>query len=321
MALITCPECKKEISDQAKSCPHCGYKLPKTKKTLSTHQKKKGVIVIIGVLLALAIVGAGYFFLSPRTVKWCCYHHISDATCNEPITCSRCGETWGEPLGHSWKEATCTEPKTCTTCGIIGARERGHDWKAATCTEPKTCTACGTTEGQASGHSWINATCTTAKRCKNCGKVEGPILGHNTIDYICTRCGESVVTKSDVPNIIDITTLQYEVNYVGGIDIYMKFANKLSTKTINYITVELEFYNAVGDVLKDDISRERQASLLFTGPLKAGKTSSKTYWRACFYNSTFSGTIAILGIKIEYADGTTLILDEDVAQYAVKDWR
>ena len=25
MALIKCPECKKEISDVAKSCPHCGY--------------------------------------------------------------------------------------------------------------------------------------------------------------------------------------------------------------------------------------------------------------------------------------------------------
>ena len=26
MALINCPECNKEISDSAKSCPHCGYK-------------------------------------------------------------------------------------------------------------------------------------------------------------------------------------------------------------------------------------------------------------------------------------------------------
>ena len=25
MALIDCPECKKEISDKANSCPHCGY--------------------------------------------------------------------------------------------------------------------------------------------------------------------------------------------------------------------------------------------------------------------------------------------------------
>ena len=24
MSLITCPECKKEISDKAKSCPKCG---------------------------------------------------------------------------------------------------------------------------------------------------------------------------------------------------------------------------------------------------------------------------------------------------------
>ena len=29
MALIECPECKKEISDSAASCPHCGYQLKK----------------------------------------------------------------------------------------------------------------------------------------------------------------------------------------------------------------------------------------------------------------------------------------------------
>lgn len=29
MSLINCPECKREISDKAKSCPHCGYELPK----------------------------------------------------------------------------------------------------------------------------------------------------------------------------------------------------------------------------------------------------------------------------------------------------
>jgi len=27
MALINCPECKTEISDKAKSCPHCGNPL------------------------------------------------------------------------------------------------------------------------------------------------------------------------------------------------------------------------------------------------------------------------------------------------------
>ena len=27
MALITCPECSREVSDQAVACPHCGYPL------------------------------------------------------------------------------------------------------------------------------------------------------------------------------------------------------------------------------------------------------------------------------------------------------
>jgi len=27
MALITCPECKKKISENAESCPKCGYRI------------------------------------------------------------------------------------------------------------------------------------------------------------------------------------------------------------------------------------------------------------------------------------------------------
>lgn len=29
MALIKCPECNKEVSDTAETCPHCGYRLKK----------------------------------------------------------------------------------------------------------------------------------------------------------------------------------------------------------------------------------------------------------------------------------------------------
>ena len=29
MALVKCPECKKEVSDTAETCPHCGYRLKK----------------------------------------------------------------------------------------------------------------------------------------------------------------------------------------------------------------------------------------------------------------------------------------------------
>ena len=43
MALIKCKECGKEMSDQAESCPNCGYKLKN--KTIKT--KKTGAIIVL----------------------------------------------------------------------------------------------------------------------------------------------------------------------------------------------------------------------------------------------------------------------------------
>lgn len=61
MALITCPECKKEISDTAISCPSCGFVLPGAQKVVSqvrtskiTYAKKNpllgGVLIVIGAI-------------------------------------------------------------------------------------------------------------------------------------------------------------------------------------------------------------------------------------------------------------------------------
>ena len=50
MALITCPECNKEVSDTNKKCPHCGYKL-------NVNKQKKGISKkIIGIIGICAIV-------------------------------------------------------------------------------------------------------------------------------------------------------------------------------------------------------------------------------------------------------------------------
>ena len=40
MALITCPECGREISDQAAACPHCGY-------PIGSPQKKSYSVVLV----------------------------------------------------------------------------------------------------------------------------------------------------------------------------------------------------------------------------------------------------------------------------------
>jgi len=42
MALITCPECNKKISDEARKCPQCGCKIPAT---LTTTEKVTGAAV------------------------------------------------------------------------------------------------------------------------------------------------------------------------------------------------------------------------------------------------------------------------------------
>lgn len=43
-----------------------------------------------------------------------CKHEWKEATCTEPKTCGKCGETEGEPSGHKWEEATVDHPKTCS---------------------------------------------------------------------------------------------------------------------------------------------------------------------------------------------------------------
>lgn len=65
MALINCPECKKEISNKATACPHCGC--PIGKKPKSSSDKLLDVvrflliIFILGYLLiVIGSIGAGF---------------------------------------------------------------------------------------------------------------------------------------------------------------------------------------------------------------------------------------------------------------------
>lgn len=79
----------------------------------------------------------------------CCFHsEWLAATCTAPKTCTECGETEGEPLGHSWTDATCADPKTCATCHLTEGEALGHAWTDATTETPKTCTVCDATEGE-----------------------------------------------------------------------------------------------------------------------------------------------------------------------------
>ncbi len=122
MALIQCPECKKEISDKAAVCPHCGCPVSATNKSLSMNPvSKQGVAPrvqnvpvvrptyqptkvkrkrqngkkTLGIVTVILVVLLLFVLISTHTI--CLFHNYSKATVVEPQTCDYCGKTQGEP--------------------------------------------------------------------------------------------------------------------------------------------------------------------------------------------------------------------------------
>ena len=164
----------------------------------------KKVLSLIAILCIALVCFAGCDFVSESTTtKAPCEHDWVDATCEAPKTCSVCGETEGEALGHTeetvaGKDATCTESgmtdgKKCTVCGEttveqtviapLGHTEETVAGKAPTCTEAgltdgKKCSVCGVTTVEqtvieALGHKAgeDDGDVTTAVTCERCDHV------------------------------------------------------------------------------------------------------------------------------------------------------
>lgn len=61
MAIITCPECKKKISETADSCPNCGYKLTPEKVTVIKKKEQQvgiGCLSVIVIFVILYMIGS-----------------------------------------------------------------------------------------------------------------------------------------------------------------------------------------------------------------------------------------------------------------------
>lgn len=62
MALIKCPECGKEISDSAVSCPNCGTPIAARKAAAAARKDqrsgKKAALILLGLILLLGFVGS-----------------------------------------------------------------------------------------------------------------------------------------------------------------------------------------------------------------------------------------------------------------------
>lgn len=61
MALIKCPECGKDVSDTAKMCPHCGYKIKIRKSILLLLDDTMNFVISEILNIVLIIVGIFMF--------------------------------------------------------------------------------------------------------------------------------------------------------------------------------------------------------------------------------------------------------------------
>lgn len=138
----------------------------------------------------------------------CLSHDFTTASCTQPQTCTKCGETEGEPLEHTWVDATCTEPKQCSVCNLTEGNPLGHTYSNATCTEPQTCTVCGATTGKPLSHVWTDATFENPKTCELCGLTEGEPKEKTRTKEEIDAAVQAVIDEIYRQNGIDPATMQ-----------------------------------------------------------------------------------------------------------------
>lgn len=201
MALITCPECGKAVSDEVKVCIQCGYPIQKWLREQKKNQGKKivsnqnkdeeGSLENVNIKSKEETISFSGDEDNERNEKT--QNDSSSSNNKKSHSKLLIGVVSGIVvliifgiliskhiicLNHEFLPATCIEAETCKYCGKTKGESLGHDWKEATCTEPKTCSVCKETEGEPLGHNWKEATCTEPKTCSVCKQKSGTSLGH-----------------------------------------------------------------------------------------------------------------------------------------------
>lgn len=230
-------------------------------------------------------------------------HSWIDATCESPDTCVRCGETQGEALGHSWIDATCESPDTCSRCGEEQGEPLGHDWKNADCYNPKTCKACGKTEGEKLEHNWQEATCENPKTCSLCKKTEGKALGHTVEVGKCDRCGQiqNYEILSKILNGLEgINSSNEKVNNyfskspsftsVEAMYIYLSYAQKEIAEEREYLQ---NIYDACGDY--SELSEIKSCAKAAMDNIPDAMTSSSDVSKFLTQTETYLAKLSLLG--------------------------
>lgn len=260
------------------------------------------------VYIAVAIIFS--VFLNPANFcdhKWIEKENVK-STCTEQgyikSHCDLCdtdNTEYIDKLEHTFEIIEDAEEKTVKKCSVCGETitdkkqvekentTTDKDSKEDTSTESKV---------EKHRHKYSKATCDKPETC-SCGEVKGEPLGHSTDCGICSRCDKEFRKQSP----ITIINWTYNIDSAGGVEWNMNIKNN-TDKQIKYVTLEWNCYNAVGDLIRDEIGWETYYRLRFTGPLDAHATSTRFCNATKFYNHSFKSS-KLTEAVVEYMDGTT----------------
>ena len=118
---------------------------------------------------------------------------VTDPTCTEAgyttYTCD-CGDTYTEAgeaaKGHSWVDADCDTAKTCSVCGATEGEALGHKYDNACDAD---CNVCGE-ERTPADHNWNEGTVTVDPTCE----------GNGVRTFTCTVCNTTKTEEIDALN-------------------------------------------------------------------------------------------------------------------------
>lgn len=117
--------------------------------TIYVDPADKDAVATLKLHLADGVSGSGGIIANPATVQ------LNNGAATHNATYMTVGTTWRDPqlhlyitfaLGyctgeHEWTDATCETPKTCSTCGKTEGDPLGHDWNAESVCQREGCGA------------------------------------------------------------------------------------------------------------------------------------------------------------------------------------
>ncbi len=286
----------------------------KLRNVLPLFKKHKKGASALGMLCVYFAIGILTVLTDPATYcdhKWVETEKVA-ATCTEDgnieYHCDLCDSDKTDYLdkGHTFETKEETEEKIVKVCSVCG-EEKIEKKETAKKTESKPTTDKKetTSSKEEHKHKWEKATCEQPSTCKGCGETKGEELGHTTECGVCTRCDKEFRKQSPVT----ISNWTYNIDSAGGVEWNLNITNN-TDKQIKYVTLEWNCYNAVGDLIRDEIGWKTYCRVKYTGPLDAHSTSSRVCNTRKFYNHTLK-SYQLSEVIVEYMDGTT----EKVTQY------